>query len=92
MKTTFAIAALLANASAINLRHRFVSGLSDEEIITSNAQVDRTTVVDTHWVELPNCSGKTGEVQLATDLHNASKATCKNGTALDLSDKPSSRV
>ena len=30
------------------------------------------------WVELGDCTGKTGEIELAADVSNASVATCKN--------------
>lgn len=37
--------------------------------------------VDKRWVELPDCAGKTGEIELADDVSNASVATCKNRPA-----------
>ena len=30
-----------------------------------------------HWVELPDCDGKTGEVKLMNSTENATAATCK---------------
>lgn len=39
--------------------------------------LDREELIQRHWVELPNCKGDNGEVELNSGLENASIANCK---------------